>query len=361
MNNDIKRQAGSRQPSVGSTGRKFAASRPAISPTHNPRSTIHAFFAFCLLTSAFCLGMAVAQAQGYPVKPIRIVVPLAPGGGNDTMARLVGSKLADSLGQPVVVENRPGAGSAIASELVVQAPADGYTLYLVSTSFTAAPSLVSKLPFDPIRDFVPITRLAVVPGALIVHASLPVKSVREYVALARARPGEVTFGSAGIGSGSHLGGELFKIHAGVNLLHVPYKGSAVVTTALLSGEVTSAFTNPISSMPHVKAGRIRNLGVTSAGRWPLLPQYPTLAESGVKGYELLIWNGMSVKTGTSPEIVKRLHGALVKAAGAPDVVKRLASNGSRPMVQSPDDFAAFVRNEIGKWARVAKASGLLRN
>jgi len=312
-------------------------------------------FTVCLLTTAFCLVSAVG-AQPYPSKPLRLIVPLAPGGGNDTTARLIGARLADHLGQPVIVENRPGAGSIVASEIVAKAPADGHVLYLVSTSFTAAPALVARLPFDPLNDFRHLTRLAVVPGALIVHASLPVRSVREYVALARSRPQEITFGSAGVGSGSHLGGELFKLHARVPITHVPYKGSAIVTTALLSGEVTSAFTNPISSMPHVKAGRIRNLGVSSAERWPLLPDFPTIAESGVKGYELLIWNGMSVRTGTPAPIVERLHEALLRAAGLPDVAKHMAQSGARPMTQSPAEFDAFVRNEIGNWQTIAKAA-----
>lgn len=314
-------------------------------------------YSFCLLPSAFCLG-AAAHAQGYPTKAIRFVVPLAPGGGNDTMARLVGGKLTETLGQQVVVENRPGGGSVIASENVVKAPADGYTLYLASTSFTAAPSLVRKLPFDPLKDFIPITRLGVVPGALIVHASLPVRSVKEFIALAKAKPGEVTFGSAGIGSGSHLGGELFRMLTRANLLHVPYKGSALVTTALLSGEIVCAFTNPISSLPHVKAGRIRNLGVTSAARWPLLPDYPTLAESGVRGYELLIWNGVVVKAGTPPAIVGRLHDEIVKAVQAQDVIQHLARNGSRPMVMSPAEFGAFLHDEIAKWGKVLRAAGV---
>jgi tripartite-type tricarboxylate transporter receptor subunit TctC len=249
----------------------------------------------------------------------------------------------------------------IASEIVAKAPADGYTLYLVSTSFTSAPALVRKLPFDPVNDFAPVTRLAVVPGALIVHTSLPVRSVKEFIALAKARPKQITFGSAGIGSGSHLGGELFRIHARIDLTHVPYKGSSLVTTALLSGEVTSAFTNPISSLPHVKAGRIRSLGLTSAGRWPLLPDNPTLAESGVPGYELLIWNGISVRKGTPPAIVERLHGDLLKAVNVPDVVNHLAADGSRPMTQSPAEFGAFIRNEIAKWVKVAETAGSRSN
>ena len=305
--------------------------------------------------------IASAHAQDYPTKPLRLIVPLAPGGGNDTTARLVGRKLAESLGQQVVVENRPGGAGAIAGEMVARAPADGYTLYLASTTFTSTPALVQKLPFDTLRDFAPITRLAVVPGALIVHASLPVKSVKDVVALARARPGQVTFGSAGMGSGSHLGGERFKQVARVNMVHVPYKGSALVTTALLSGEVMTAFTNPISSLPHVKAGRIRNLGVTSAERWPLFPDVPTISESGVPGYELLIWNGIVVRSGTPTSIVERLHKEVVSAISAPDVVKHLAADGSRPMVLSSEDFGAFLRNEVAKWDTVARAAGLRSN
>jgi tripartite-type tricarboxylate transporter receptor subunit TctC len=185
--------------------------------------------------------------------------------------------------------------------------------------------------------------------------------VRDVVALARSKPGEVTFGSAGMGSGSHLGGELFKLLAHVNMTHVPYKGSAIVTTALLSGEVMTAFTNPISSLPHVKAGRLKNLGVSSAERWPLLPDYPTIAESGVPGYETYIWNGMVVRTGTPAQIIQRLHRELTNAIQAPDVAKHLAADGSRPMVQTPEDFSAFLRNEVAKWDKVARAAGLRRD
>lgn len=313
------------------------------------------------MAGAAGIGAVPAGAQDYPAKTLRLLVPLAPGGGNDTMARLIGGKLSASLGQQVVVENRPGGAGAIASEIVARAPADGYTLYLVSTTFTAAPSLVKKLPFDTLRDFTAVTRLGVVPGALITHASLPVKSARELVALARAKPGLVTFGSAGIGSGSHLGGELFKLLAKADLLHVPYKGSSIVTTALLSGEVMTAFTNPISSMPHVKAKRLKNLGLASAGRWPLLPDYPTLAESGVPGYELLIWNGIVVREGTPQSIISHLHSELTKAASSPDVVNSMAADGARPMTMRPEEFSAFIGNEVAKWKKVTRAAGINAN
>ena len=303
----------------------------------------------------------VAAAQTYPAKPLRIIVPLAPGGGNDTVARLVGGKLSETLGQAVIVENRAGGGGIIASDAVAKSAPDGYTLYLVSTSFTAAPALHHKLPFDTFKDFAPITRLATVPGAITVHASMPVKTVRDLLALARARPGEITYGSAGIGSGSHFGGELLKLASGVNLLHVPYKGSALVTTALLSGEVMLGFSNPISALPHVKSRRLRILAVTSAERWPLLPQFPSAAQSGVPGYEQLIWNGMAVPGATPQPIVERLHRELAKVMSMQDIIDRLAADGSRPRIEQPSEFGAFLKDEVAKWQRVVKASEIKRN
>ena len=269
--------------------------------------------------------------------------------------------MSENIGQTVVVENRAGGGGVIASEIVAKAAPDGYTLYLVSTSFTAAPALQQKLPFDTLKDFTPITRLSTVPGALTVHTSMPVKSVPGLLALAKARPGEITYGSAGIGSGSHFAGELFKLASGANLLHVPYKGSSLVTTALLSGEIMLSFSNPVSAMPHVKAGRLRILGVTSAQRWPLLPQFPSVAEAGVRGYELLIWNGMAVPAGTVQPILDRLHRELTSVMGMQDVIDRLAADGSRPRIEPPAAFAAFLRDEIARWQKVVKASDIKRN
>ncbi len=251
--------------------------------------------------------IAHAAAQGYPAKPIRLIVPLAPGGGNDGAARLVGHRLSEALGQQVIVENRPGAGSVLASEVVAKSPPDGYTLYLVSTAFTVAPALYKTLPFDPLTDFAPLTRVTIAPGALIVHRSLPVHSVRDLVTLAKAKPGEITFGSAGVGAGSHLGGELFNMLANVKLVHVPYKGSAISTAAVMSGEVAVAFTNPVASMPHIKSGRLRMIAVTTGQRWPLFPDLPTIAESGVPGYELLLWNGVSAPAATPMTVLTTLH------------------------------------------------------
>ena len=314
-----------------------------------------------LAAAAIALLAATAFAQNYPNRPLRLLVPLAPGGGNDTAARLIGHKLGEALGQQVVVDNRPGGGGVIAAEIAAKAPPDGHTLYLASTSFTVASSLHRKLPFDPLRDFAAITRLTIAPGALIVHPSLAVNSVRDLVALAKARPGQITFGSAGIGSGSHLGGELFNLIAGVRLLHVPYKGSALASTAVLAGEIALAFTNPTSGLPHVKAGRLRMLAVTTAGRWPLLPEVPTIAESGLPGYEIVIWNGLLAPAATPRTTIARLHRELVHILRAPALADRLATDGSRPMVETPEQFARFIDHEIAKWSKVVKAAGISAN
>ena len=307
---------------------------------------------------AVAVPFSAARAQPYPVRPIRLIVPLAPGGGNDTAARLVGRKLSETLGQQVVVENRPGGGSVIASEIVVNAAADGHVLYLVSTAFTVAPALHKSLRFDPLRDFAPITRVSIAPGALIVHPSLPVTSVKGLIALARAQPDRITYSSAGPGSASHLGGALFGMLAGVRLVHVPYKGSALASAAVLSGEVAAAFTNPTSSLPHVRAGRLRMIAVTTAERWPLLPDLPTIAQSGVPGYEILIWNGLAVRAGTPQSVVTRLHRDVAQVLLAPDVVAHLANDGSRPQPESPQAFGAFLEKEIAKWKKVVPLAGI---
>lgn len=313
-----------------------------------------------VVVAAVVAGAAVSAASepDYPFKPIRIVVGASPGGGADTVARVVAHKLGESLGQQVVVDNRPGGGGVIASEIAAKAPPDGHTLYLVTIAFTAAPSLQRTLPYDTLRDFAAITRLAVAPGALIVHPSLPVDSVRDLIAFAKAKPGQITFGSGGIGSASHLGGELFKLLAGVDMMHVPYKGSALVATSLLSGETAVAFSNPVSYSPHVKAGRLRMLAVTTTERWPLLPDLPAIAEAGVRGYELLIWQGMVAPAATPPHIIARLHRELSRIMQVPETAERLGADGSRPMTETPQQFAAFLASEIAKWAKVAKAAGI---
>ena len=316
------------------------------------------FFTSASAQAAGFYKVAAAGVESYPTRAVRVIVPLAPGGGNDAAARIVAHKLAEAVGQQVIVDNRPGGGSVIASDIVAKSAPDGYTLYLVSTSFTVAPALHQSLPFDSLRDFAPITRIAIAPGALIIHRSLPIGSVRDLIALARARPGQITFGSAGLGTASHLGGELFNLLAGVKMLHVPYKGSALATTAVLSGETAVAFTNPTASMPHIKAGRLRMIAVTTAQRWPLLPEIPTIAEAGVPGYEILIWNGLVAPAATPQPIITRLHHELTRIMKAPEVIDLLAGDGSRPLIESPPAFAAFLKYEMTKWIRVVRQAGI---
>ena len=298
---------------------------------------------------ACLLAASCTSAQDYPTKTIRLIVPLAPGGGNDTAARVVGHKLGEALGQQVVVDNRPGGGSVSASEIAARAPADGHTLYLFSTNVTVAPALHKKLSFDTLKDFAPITRLTIAPGALIVHPSVPVKTVRDVIALAKTKPGEITFASAGLGSGSHLGGELFNMLAGVSLLHVPYKGSALATASVLGGETSVAFTNPIGALPHIKAGRLRMIAVTTAQRWPLLPGLPTIAESGVPGYEIIIWNGLAAPAATPRPVLDRLHRELMRVLAMPELNELLAADGSRTYAETAQAFAAFIKYEVEKW------------
>jgi len=331
-------------------------------------STAGARVAFEFRRAVFGAGAALAlvaasyggpaSAQTWPERTLKLIVPLAPGGGNDAAARVIAADLGKRLGQQVVVDNRPGGGSVIASQLVVNAPADGHTLYLVSTAFSLAQILQTKLPFDSFRDFAPLSRVGISPGGLIVHPSLPVYTVKDLVAMARARPGEITFGSSGLGGGSHLGGELFNLMANVKLTHVPYKGSAMATTSVLGGETSVAFNNPTSSLPHVKSGRLRLVAVTSAQRWPLLPQTPTIAESGVAGYEHLIWNGLSLRAGTPQAIIERLHKELMEVLKARLVSELLARDGALAAPETPQSFAHFLADEHKKWTPVVKKAGI---
>ena len=299
-----------------------------------------------------------ASAQAYPERAVRLIVPLAPGGGNDAAARVIAGAFSKRLGQQVVVENRAGGGSVIASQVVLAQPADGHTLYLFSTNVSIAPLLQAKLPFDTLRDFAPLSRIGISPGGLIVHPSMPVHKATDLVAMAKARPGQIAFGSSGPGGGSHLGGELFNLLAKVKLLHVPYKGSALATISVLSGETQVAFNNPTSSLPHIKAGRLRLVAVTTAKLWPLLPGTPTINESGVKGYEHLIWNGLAVKTGTPPAIFERLHRELIDVLKTQQIADLLAHDSALPAPETPESFARFLADEQKKWAPVVKQAGI---
>jgi tripartite-type tricarboxylate transporter receptor subunit TctC len=258
-----------------------------------------------------------------------------------------------------VVDNRPGGSGIIAGESLLKSPADGHTLYLVSTSFVVAPALRKQLPYDTLKDFTAVSRIATPPGALVVHASLPAKNVKQLIQLAKAHPGRITFGSAGVASQSHLSGELFKVLAGIDIFHVPYKGSALATTALLSGEVAMSFANPTSTLPHVEAGKLRMLAVTTAERSTLFPSTPTMAEAGVPGFENSVWNGIVVSSATPKSITSELHDAIARAVISPDFAEQLKRIGNTPFTgDTSEKFAAFVTGEIAKWRKVVAQAGI---
>ena len=298
---------------------------------------------------------AVAQPQ-YPVKSIRIVVPLAAGGPSDLLARTVGQKITEAWGQAVVIDNRTGANGVVGTELVAKSAPDGYTLGMgTNGTHGINAALFSKLPYDTVNDFAPIARLGVAPYVLVAHPSLPVKGVPELIQLARARPGQITIASGG--SASHLASALFKSMAGVDLLLVPYKGNSLAVTAVLSGEISLVFGNIAQSLPQVKAGRMRALGVTSARRSAVMPEVKTIAEAGVPGFETSTWYGMLAPAATPRAIVDRLNGEIVRILQLPDVRERLAAEAFELPADTPDQFAAIIRSELSRWAKVVKDTG----
>ena len=299
-----------------------------------------------------------ATAQSYPARPIRLIVPFPPGGVTDTMARVVAPKLSEYLGQQVVAENRGGAGANIGAEIAAKSPPDGYTLMLATITNAIGASLYSKLNYDLVRDFATITQLATTPHILVVHPSVPVKSVKEFVALAKAKPGELAYSSSGSGSAAHLAGELFNSLTGVKTTHVPYKGGGPSMIALVGGEVSLAFATMPSAIGYVRSGRLRGIAVTTERRSPSTPELPTIAETGVAGYEAGSWYGLSAPAGTSKEIIARLHAETIKVLGFPDVKERLFNAGFEIVTSTPEQFAAFTRNEIQKWGKIVKAAGL---
>jgi tripartite-type tricarboxylate transporter receptor subunit TctC len=296
-------------------------------------------------------------AQGYPVKPVRLVVGFTPGGGVDINARLLAPKLTEYLGQQVLVDNRPGAGTNIANEFVAKAAPDGYTLLVNTAAVVINMSLYKKVNFDAIKDFAPISLFSQSPNILTVHPSLPVKGVKDLVALAKAKPGSMNFSSAGAGTTQHLTGELFKLRTGTQIVHVPYKGSAPSLTALLGGEVEMTFANIPAISAHVKAKRLRALANAGTKRSDQLPDVPTMAESGIKGVEVVVWYGVLAPAGTPREVVTTLANAIAKAARAPDTRQRLIDQGAEPVGNSPDEFAKLLKEELTRWAEVVKVSG----
>ena len=309
----------------------------------------------CLVCSFAWL--APAQAQ-YPAKPIRFILPFPPGGGTDTMGRAIGGRLGEALGQQVVIDNRGGGGANIGAELAAKSPPDGHTLFMATGTHTVNVTLYRNLGYSLAKDFVPVTRLGGTAYVVVVHPSVPVKSVKELIAFAKARPGEVAHSSSGTGSGPHLAGELFKSMTGTQMLHIPYKGGGPSVMALVSGEAMVGFTTTPSCIFQIQAGRLRGLAVSSAQRSPYLPKLPTVAEAGVRGYETTAWYGMMVPTGTPAEIIARLNTETAKVLTLPDVKSRLDATGMVPQSSSPEELGRHVHDEIEKWAKVVKALGL---
>lgn len=311
----------------------------------------------CLWSLFAALASASAIAQSYPSKPIRFVVPLAAGGGTDILARSVGQKLGESWSQPVVVENRPGGGTIIGTELVAKAAPDGYTLSVASPAFSINPSLYKKLPYDNLKDFAAVIQLSSFSNILVVNPALPAKTLTELIALAKSKPGQLNYGSPGNGSSPHLGMELLKSMAGIQMVHVPYKGSAPAMIDLLGGQVSTMFDAVATSLPHVRSGKLRALAVSGSKRSPLLPELPTVAEAGVPGYEANVWIGIVAPTGTPREIINKLNVEIAKILQIPQVKENMLSQGFEPAGGAPEQFGALIKSETAKWGKVVRESG----
>jgi tripartite-type tricarboxylate transporter receptor subunit TctC len=306
-----------------------------------------------------CLGCGGAFAQPYPSHPIRWVIPFAPGGPSDIIGRLFAVKLTEALGQQVVIDNRGGASGIIACDLVAHSAPDGYTMMQGGTSaLTVNQYLHAKLPYNAQRDFRMVTELVSTPNVLVVHPSIPVHSVKDLVALAKAKPGQITFASGGSGTANHLSSEMFRYYAGVDLVHVPFKGTGPALTAVLGGQVQMMFSNMLPAMPHVRAGKLRGLAVTSAQRSPAAPDLPTVAESGYAGFEATSWHGVVVPAATPAPIVKRLYTELRQITEQSDVKDRFAADGTLVVGSTPEEFAAVVKRDSAKWAKIIKAAGI---
>lgn len=311
-----------------------------------------------VVAGAALLLAAPATAQPWPARPVRMIVPYAPGGGIDTVARVLAQKLTEQVGGSFVVENRPGGAGILGAEFVARAAPDGHTLLASSTEFAINPAVRPKLPYDPFKDFTHISQLASVQFILASHPSVPVRNVRDLVKLAKARPGQLTFGSSGTGGGPHLAGELFQSMAGIRWTHVPFKGAAPASVAVMSGEIDFAFGATIGLLGNVRAGKLRAVAVTGPKRFTELPEVPTVGESGVPGYSATGWYGFYGPAGLAPDIVRRLYNESVRALGAADVKERLAKSGNDYVMSPPEEFTGFIRGEIAKWAKVVREANI---
>jgi tripartite-type tricarboxylate transporter receptor subunit TctC len=311
------------------------------------------------LVLACFAGIGPAAAQTYPTKPVRLIVPFAPAGSTDVTARIVAQKLSDAWKQQVIVDNRAGAGGNIGADAVAKAAPDGYTLLLATTGVMAINHrLYRTLPFDALRDFAPVTQIGALPLILIVHPSIPARSVKELVAIAKAKPGQLSYASSGVGSATHMTTELFRMMAGVDIVHIPYKGSGQAMADLIGGQVAIAFDQITSSLPQVEAGKLRALAVTSARRFPSVPNLPSVAEAGIAGYESVSWNGIAAPAGTPREIVGRIQAEVARTVQLPDIKERFFKDGIEPVASTPEQFAAHIRAERAKWEKVVDAAGI---
>jgi len=312
---------------------------------------------FIGLAFTLVCGLVWAQAD-YPARPVKVIVPSPPGGGTDILARVLAQHFSKALGQPFVVENKPGAGNMIGIESVARSPGDGYTLLVTASTLALNSVLYKKVPYDPVRDFAPITLAATAPNVLVVNPALPAKSLAEFVALAKAKPGALSYGTPGIGTSPHLSMELLKSMAGIDLQHVPYRGTAAAVTDVIGGQIAATFANALTAKPHVDSGRVRALAVSGPSRVEAFPTVPTVAEAGVPGYEAMQWYGMVAPAGTPPQIIARLHAEAAKALHSNEMKEKLALDGAQPVGSTPAEFAALIRRELDKWTRVVRAAGI---
>ena len=332
-------------------------------PTRDRRTAVHTSLAAACLAITACATalpvLATTAGGSFPTRPVRFVVPFAPGGSTDTLARVLGARLADGLGQPVVVDNRAGANGDIGMQIVASAPPDGHTIVLgYIANLGIGPAVTAQMPYDQVRDFAPITHLANAPNILVVHPSVPAGNFKAFVAYVKANPRKVNFASASVASIGHLTGELLNGLASIDMVHIPYKGSGQAVGDLVGGQVQAMFSGMSSTLPHVRAGKLRALAVTSAKRSTAVPDVPTIAESGFPGFEATAWYGLLAPARTPKPAVARLHAETVKALAMPDVRQRLEGVGFELVGSTPDEFAAYIRSEIAKWAKVVKASGV---
>ena len=310
-----------------------------------------------LLACALLIGTAQAQ-DVYPSKPLRLILPFPPGGGTDILGRLLAERLAANLGQPVVTENRGGAGGNVGAEAAARAAPDGYTIVLVAPSLAISPTLYSKLNYDPVKDFAPIGLVASVPNVMITHPAVPAQNLREFIALAKSKPGGMNFGSGGSGTSNHLAGELLNLSAGIKLVHVPYKGVNLAMNGVLAGEVHLASIGIPVPAPHIKAGRLRALAVLARERSPILPEVPTAEEAGLGNFDVTTWYGILAPAGTPRPIITRLNAEFVKIMRSPEMKERLATLATDPLTSTPEEFGAYIQSEIAKWGDVIRKAGL---